>query len=217
MTGLSPALFGYVILAARWTMLLSAGAFVGGGLLGSVVAVARTANQPVVRRSAALFIHLLQGIPLLIVLFLSYYGLSMLGLQLQPVTAALLSLSLYSASFLGEIWRGCLESVPRTQHEAARSLGLGWFQSLIYVILPQASLLAIAPTVGFLVQIIKNTSLASVIGFVELTRAGQVVNNATFRPLPIFLTIAAVYFALCFPLSLVSRFLERRLEGYRHG
>ncbi len=198
-------------------MLLSAGAFVGGGMLGCVVAVARTANQPFVRHAAATFIHLLQGIPLLIVLFLSYYGLSMLGLQLQPLTAALLSLSLYSASFLGEIWRGCLESVPRTQHEAARSLGLGWFQSLIYVILPQASLLAIAPTVGFLVQIIKNTSLASVIGFVELTRAGQIVNNATFRPLPIFLTIAAVYFALCFPLSLVSRFLERRLEGYRHG
>lgn len=217
MTQFSVSHLEYVVLAARWTIFLSIGAFLGGGLIGLPVAVARTASSGLLRRAAAAFIHVFQGIPLLVVMFLSYYGLPVFGYQMQPLTAALLSLSLYAASFLGEIWRGCLEAVPRTQWEAARCLGLDRWQALGTIILPQAALIAIPPTVGFMVQIVKNTSLASVLGFVELARAGQVVNNATFRPLPIFLLIAAVYFALCYPLSTASRYLERRQGHGRRG
>ena len=114
-----------------------------------------------------------------------------------------------------EIWRGSLQSVPRTQWEASASLGLSYVQRLRYVIMPQALRISIPPTVGFIVQLFKNTSLASVIGFVELTRAGQIINAATFSPLPVYLTVAAIYFVICFSLLAASRRLERRLRAAR--
>jgi polar amino acid transport system permease protein len=127
-------------------------------------------------------------------------------------TAAAIGLTLYSSAFLGEIWRGCIQAVPQVQWEAARALALGRWLQLRLVILPQALRVAIPPTVGFMVQILKGTSLASIIGFMELTRAAQIVNNATFRPFIVYALVAALYFILCWPLSLASRKLERRLE-----
>jgi polar amino acid transport system permease protein len=156
-----------------------------------------------------LYIKLIQGTPLLILLFLTYFGLPALGLVVDPLVAAALGLSTYVSAYLGEIWRGSLEAVPRTQEEAAACLALNWQQRLVHVILPQAMKIATPPTVGFMVQIVKNTSLASAIGFAEMVRAGQMINNATFRPFIVFVLIAALYFALCYPLSVWSR----RLEG----
>jgi polar amino acid transport system permease protein len=123
-------------------------------------------------------------------------------------------LSLNAGAFLGEIWRGSIQTVPRGQHEAAMALGLHYVQRLALVVLPQALRIAVAPTVGFLVQLVKGTSLASVIGFTELARAGQLTNNATFRPFLVFSLVAGLYFALCWPLSWLSRRLEKRLA---HG
>ena len=159
-----------------------------------------------------LYIRLIQGTPLLILLFLTYFGLPALGLVVDPLVAAAIGLSTYVSAYLGEIWRGCLEAVPRTQEEAAVCLALKWHQRLMHVILPQAVKIATPPTVGFMVQIVKNTSLASTIGFVELVRAGQMINNATFRPFIVFVLIAALYFALCYPLSAWSQRLERRFD-----
>ena len=133
----------------------------------------------------------------------------------MPLVAAGISFTLYAGAFLGEIWRGCIEAVPKTQWEASDCLGLNRFQQYAYVVLPQAMRIAIPPTVGFMVQIVKNTSLASVIGFVELARAGQIVNNSTFEPFTIFCIVAAIYFALCYPLSLASRHLERKAHAGR--
>src|SRR5580765_7076568 len=131
-------------------------------------------------------------------------GLGILGYKLAPLVAAGLALTLYAAAFLGEIWRGCIEAVPRTQWEASDCLGLDRFQQYVYVVLPQAVRMAIPPTVGFMVQIVKNTSLASVVGFVELTRAGQIVNNSTFEPFIIFCIVAAIYFAIRYRWPAVS-------------
>src|SRR5262249_19645162 len=153
------------------------------------------------RGLASAYIQIVQGTPLLIVLFLSYFGLGILGYKLIPLIAAAIALTLYAAAFLGEIWRGCIDAVPKTQWEASDCLGLNRVQQYAYVVLPQAVRLAIPPTVGFMVQIVKNTSLASVIGFVELSRAGQIVNNSTFEPFAIFAVVGAIYFALCYPLS----------------
>jgi polar amino acid transport system permease protein len=203
----------YLFEAARWTVLLSLIAFVGGAALGLPVALMRVSRIAVLRGLASAYIQLVQGTPLLIVLFLSYFGLGILGYKLIPLVAAGLSFTIYAAAFLGEIWRGCIEAVPRTQWEASDCLGLNRFQQYTYVILPQAVRLAIPPTVGFMVQIVKNTSLASVIGFVELARAGQIVNNATFEPFVIFSVIAAIYFALCYPLSVAARTLERKAHA----
>jgi polar amino acid transport system permease protein len=207
--------FLYLITAAQWTVLLSLIAFAGGALVGLPVALMRVSKVAALRLAASAYIQLIQGTPLLIVLFLSYFGLGIMGYKLAPLVAAGVALTLYAAAFLGEIWRGCIEAVPRTQWEASDCLGLNRFQQYAYVVLPQAMRLAIPPTVGFMVQIVKNTSLASVIGFVELARAGQIVNNSTFEPFTIFCVIAAIYFALCYPLSLVSRHLERKAHAGR--
>ena len=203
----------YLIMAAQWTVLLSLVAFAGGVLVGLPIALMRVSPNNALRIVAGGYIQLIQGTPLLILLFLTYFGLGILGYKLAPLVAAGLALTLYAAAFLGEIWRGCIEAVPRTQWEASDCLGLDRFQQYAYVILPQAFKMAIPPTVGFMVQIVKNTSLASVVGFVELARAGQIVNNSTFEPFIIFCIVAAIYFAMCYPLSLASRFLERRANA----
>jgi len=205
----------YLIMAAQWTVLLSLIAFAGGALIGLPIALMRVSPNNALRIIASGYIQLIQGTPLLILLFLTYFGLGILGYKLTPLVAAGLALTLYAAAFLGEIWRGCIEAVPRTQWEASDCLGLDRFQQYAYVILPQAFKMAIPPTVGFMVQIVKNTSLASVVGFVELARAGQIVNNSTFEPFIIFCIVAAIYFAMCYPLSLASRFLERRANAGR--
>lgn len=205
----------YLMKAAQWTLLLSLLAFVGGGLFGLVVALCRTSRSMPLRWLTGAYIQLVQGTPLLVILFLAYFGLSIAGFQLGPLLAAGVALTLYSAAFLGEIWRGCIESVPKTQWEAAECLGLNRFQQLFKVVLPQATRISVAPTVGFMVQIIKNTSLASVIGFVELSRAGNLVNNSTFQPFLVFTTVAFFYFCLCYPLSVASRRLERKLNANR--
>ena len=205
----------YLVEAARFTVLLSVIAFVGGAIVGLPIALLRVSKSRVLRGISSGYIQLIQGTPLLIVLFLSYFGLGILGYKLDPLVAAGISFTLYAAAFLGEIWRGCIEAVPKTQWEASDCLGLNRFQQYAYVVLPQAVKLAIPPTVGFMVQIVKNTSLASVIGFVELARAGQIVNNSTFEPFVIFIVVAAIYFALCYPLSLAARALERKAHAGR--
>jgi len=205
----------YLLVAAEWTVLLSLLAFAGGSVLGLAIALMRVSRLKALRAIASGYIQLIQGTPLLILLFLSYFGLGIVGLKLVPLVAAGISLTLYAGAFLGEIWRGCIEAVPKTQWEASDCLGLNRGQQYAYVVLPQAMRIAIPPTVGFMVQIVKNTSLASVIGFVELARAGQIVNNSTFEPFAIFSCIAAIYFALCYPLSVASRYLERKANAGR--
>jgi polar amino acid transport system permease protein len=199
--------------AAMWTAGLSVIAFGGGGLLGFLVALARVSSSGALRTAAAAYIQVVQGTPLLVLLFLIYFGIAILGFdQVPAIIAAAAGLIIYSSGFLGEIWRGCIESVPKTQWEAAECLALSRWQRMIKVILPQALRIATPPTVGFLVQIVKNTSLASVVGFVELSQAGKLINNSIFEPFTVFIVVAVFYFAMCFPLSLWSRNLERKLN-----
>lgn len=205
--------FQFLCWAALWTVGLSVIAFVGGGLVGFGVALARISSTRWVRILATAYIQVVQGTPLLILLFLFYFGIAIVGFKEVPaILAAGLGLTIYSSGFLAEIWRGCIESVPKTQWEAAECLSLSSWQRLTRVILPQAMRIATAPTVGFLVQIVKNTSLASVVGFVELSQAGKLVNNSIFEPFTIFMVVAAIYFVLCYPLSTWSRSLERKLN-----
>ncbi|PSC03834.1 amino acid ABC transporter permease [Alsobacter soli] len=205
----------FLLQAARWTLALSLLAFVGGGLGGAILAVGRISRVRALRSLASLYIQVVQGTPLLIQLFIWYFGISLLGADLSPIVAAAIALTLYSSAFFAEIWRGAIQSIAKGQWESASSLGLTRFETLWYVILPQSLRPALPPTVGFMVQIVKNTSLAALVGFVELARAGQLVNNITFQPLPVFACVAVIYFAICFPLSALSRWLERRTHGHR--
>ncbi len=203
----------FIIFAVRWTIALALIAFAGGAVLGLIVALARVARNPLARNAALGFIRLFQGTPLLMQLFLVYFGLSIMGVGINPWLAAALALTLHASAFLGEIWRGCIEAVPKGQSEASWALGLGYVDRMRSIVLPQAARIAVAPTVGFSVQLIKGTSLASIIGFLELARAGQIINNATFSPLPVFGLVAAMYFILCWPLSLLARRMERRFAA----
>ncbi|GJD48892.1 L-cystine transport system permease protein YecS [Methylobacterium crusticola] len=201
----------FILAAVRWTLLLSVIAFLGGAIGGLFVALARTGEITPLRYVAMGYIKIFQGTPLLMQLFLAFFVPGIFGFNVDPWGAAALGLSLHASAFLGEIWRGSIETVPRGQWEAATSLGFRYWAKMALVIVPQAVRIAVAPTIGFLVQLIKGTSLASIIGFVELTRAGQIINNATFRPFTIFGLVALVYFVICWPLSAYSRRIERKL------
>jgi len=199
----------YLVLAMRWTIALTALALAGGGLIGLIVAASGASHRALPQYLARGYVGLVQGIPLLVWLFLFYFGLSIFGYNLPPWVAATLGFSVYAGAFLGEIWRGALLSIPKTQWEAGRSIGLTFVEQLRYVIIPQAVRVAIPPTVGFTVQLVKNTSLAAVIGFVELTREGQLTTAATYQPFAVYLIVAALYFCVCYSLSRYARALER--------
>ncbi|WP_019939350.1 amino acid ABC transporter permease [Bordetella sp. FB-8] len=201
-----------LLLGARWTAVLSLVTFAGAAILGMVLLLARTSRHNGLRAAARLYIELFQGTPLLMQLFLAFFGLSLFGLDVPSWLAAGMALILWASAFLAEIWRGCVESVPRGQWEASASLAMGYFQQMRHVILPQALRLAIAPTVGFSVQIVKSTALTSIIGFTELSKAGTIITNATFEPFTVYGYAALIYFALCWPMSYLSHSLERRLQ-----
>ncbi|GAB2478500.1 amino acid ABC transporter permease [Comamonas humi] len=200
----------FIVEAAKWTLALSVIAFAGGAIVGLLVALARTGGNAALARIATVFTQIFQGTPLLLQLFLVFFGAPILGFEINPWIAAAAALILNSGAFLGEIWRGCIQAVPRGQWEAAEALSLSYYWRMRSVVLPQALKIAVPPTVGYLVQIIKGTSLAAIIGFTEITRAGQIINNATFQPLIVFGVVGAVYFILCWPLSLWAGRLEKR-------
>ena len=203
----------FLLLAARWTLLLSAVAFAGGGVAALLLLFWRYAYPRSGVRLTSIYIQLLQGTPLLLQLFLVFFGLPLLGIDVSPLLAAGVALTLYAGAFLAEIWRGCVDAIPRGQWDASASLGMNFMTQMRYVILPQSLKIAVPPTVGFLVQLLKSTALASIVGFNELTRTGQIVANATFQPFLIYGLVAIIYFAMCYPLTVGSRVLERRLSG----
>lgn len=201
-----------LLLAMRWTVVLSLIAFAGGGLVGFLLLITRLSHFNLGQRLVKVYVQVFQGTPLLMQLFLAYFGMALVGIETSPWLAASVALTLYSSAYLTEIWRGCVDAIPKGQWEASQSLALSFFEQLRYVILPQAFKIAIPPTVGFLVQVIKGTALASVIGFVELTKAGTMITNATFQPFLVYSCVAVMYFSLCFPVSYFAKQLERKVQ-----
>ncbi len=197
------------------TLALSLLAFVLGGATGLLVLFARVGRSQNLRRLAKAYIQAFQNTPLLMQMFIVFFGSSMAGLDISPWTAAAIGLTLYTSAYLAEVWRGCVESIPSGQWEASSSLAMGYLQQMRHVVLPQALRLSIAPTVGFSVQIIKGTAVASIIGFSELTKLGSMLANATFQPFLIYGLDAAGYFLLCWPLSLYASHLEKKLYAAR--
>lgn len=204
-----------LLLAARWTVLLSLIAFVCGGIAGLGLLLMRTSKNRLLSGFSKGYIEVFQGTPLLMQLFLVFFGSSLFGLEVSPLLAASLALTLFTSAYLAEIWRGCVDAIPRGQWEASSSLAMNYFEQMRHVVLPQALRIAIPPTVGFSVQVVKGTAVTSIIGFVELTKAGSMITNATFQPFTIFGCVALLYFCLCFPLSLYARKLERKMNVAR--
>lgn len=199
-----------LLVASRWTVLLSLIAFAGGGAVGIILLAMRVSRYRLLRHAVTLYVELFQGTPLLLQLFIGFFGLPLLGIDVSPWVAASVTLTLYTSAYLVDIWRGCVEAVPHGQWAAGASLGMTYGQQLRYIVWPQALRIAVAPTVGFLVQVVKSTALTSIIGFAELTKTGEMITNAAFRPFPIYGMVALIYFAMCFPLTWYARRLENR-------
>ncbi|NEH54731.1 ABC transporter permease subunit [Rhizobium leguminosarum] len=202
--------FVFLLIGLKWTVLLSAVGFVCGGIAGLGVALARASGMPLLERVTAGYIAVFQGTPLLMQLFVVYYGLALVGLMLDAWVAVAIGLTLHASAYLGEIWRGSIEAVPRGQTEAAKALSLRYISRMKDVILPQALRISLPATIGFLVQLIKGTSLASIVGFTELTRAGNIISNQIFQPLTVFGIVGILYFLMCCPLTLLGARLERK-------
>ena len=203
--------FFFLLIGLKWTVVLSAVGFVCGAISGLAVALARTSEISLLERVTAGYIALFQGTPLLMQLFVVYYGLALVGLKLDAWIAVAIGLTLHASAYLGEIWRGSIDAVPRGQIEAAKALSLRYFWRMKDVVLPQALRISLPATIGFLVQLIKGTSLASIVGFTELTRAGNIISNQIFQPLTVFGIVGILYFLMCCPLTIFGARLERRL------
>jgi polar amino acid transport system permease protein len=208
--------FLFLLAALRWTVLLTLVAFSAGMAGGLLLAVARVSPWRWLRFMAAAYIQVFQGTPVLMQLFLVYYGIAVLtGLKIDAWPAVAIAFTLYASAFLAEIWRGFIQALPNGQWLAARSLALPWHLQMALIILPQALRQSIPATIGFLVQLIKSTAIASLIGFVELTRAGQLMANVTFQPLVVYPIVAIIYFMVCWPLSLLGLHLEKTRSASR--
>lgn len=202
--------FVFLLIGLQWTIALSVVAFICGSIAGLIVALARTCGITIVERIMAGYIAVFQGTPLLMQLFVVYYGLALIGIRMDAWMAVSVGLTLHASAYLGEIWRGSIEAVPRGQTEAAKALALGYVSRMKDVVLPQAIRISLPATIGFLVQLIKGTSLASIVGFTELTRAGNIISNQIFQPLTVFGVVGALYFLMCCPLTIYGAHLERR-------
>lgn len=202
--------FVFLLIGLKWTVVLSAVGFVCGCLAGLGIALLRTCGNRAVERITAGYIAVFQGTPLLMQLFVVYYGLALIGLRLDAWVAVAIGLTLHASAYLGEIWRGSIEAVPRGQTEAAMALSIKYVSRMKDIVLPQALRISLPATIGFLVQLIKGTSLAAIVGFTELTRAGNIISNQTFQPLLVFGIVGALYFVMCCPLTIIGARMERR-------
>jgi polar amino acid transport system permease protein len=204
----------FLLKAALVTIGMCAVAFSCGLVVALVIGLLRTARLPALRWTGGAYVEIFRGTPLLMQIFIAYFGLSILGINLPPFAAVSVPLILYTGAYMGEIVRAGIEAVPRGQWEAGRSLGMRYRQLMRYVVAPVAVRVMIPPSVGFLVQLVKGTSLAYVVGYVELTRAGYIVSQSTYATMLVFTLVGAIYFGINYPLSLASQRLEVRLRRH---
>ncbi|MHA4866310.1 amino acid ABC transporter permease [Duganella sp. PWIR1] len=197
---------------AGYTVLFALAAMVGGLLIGFPVAVLRMLPYRVLAWPANIYVSLMRGTPLLVQMFVIYYGLPSVGIEFSPVTAGILALSLNSGAFLSESLRGAIASISKGQWDASFSLGLGYWRTLYHIVLPQALRVAVPAMSNTLISLIKDTSLVSVITLTELMLSTKEVIATTFQPLPLYLAAAAIYWALSLLFEALQRRAEQRLN-----
>ena len=194
------------------TVMVSLGAFVLALLIGVVVGIARAESQAA-RRWLGPYVEIFRGTPLLIQLFFIYYGLPSIGLTMNNINAGIIGLGLNGGAYISEIVRGSLYTVDKGQHDAAAALGFSWLQGMVHIIVPQAIRVALPPLVNAFSALLKDSSLVSVLAITELTRVSQLIYTRTFRAFEVYLAVGALYFAMIFAVSIVSRQLEKRLTA----
>lgn len=184
-----------------------------GTLLGLIFGIARSSPLRVVRWGASIYTNFIRGIPILIILLFMYFALPLMfpAATLSRGVTAVVGLSVYAGAYMAEIFRGSIEAVPNGQLEAAEALGMHYLLKMRYIVMPQALKIAVPPAVGFLIALVKASSLVSVIGFTDLTRAGRIITAQNQLPLTTYLIVAVLYFVISYPISRFGRWYERRL------
>jgi L-cystine transport system permease protein len=205
-----------MLTGAGYTVLFALASMLGGVVLGFPAAILRMSPWPLLRWPASLYVSVMRGTPLLVQIFVIYYGLPTVGIEFTPVTAGVLALSLNAGAYLSESLRGAISSIGQGQWRASFSLGLSYWQTLHYIVLPQALRVAVPSMGNTLISLIKDTSLVSVITMTELMLATKEVIATTFRPLPLYLAAAAIYWCLSLGFEAVQRRAERRLNRAHH-
>jgi His/Glu/Gln/Arg/opine family amino acid ABC transporter permease subunit len=203
--------YWYLFRGAGMTLLMAGAAVVPATVLGVLLALAQIFGRGATRTAVMAYIFLVRGIPLLVLLTFVYYLLPLTGIDLPPFWGVVLVLSCYYAAFMSEAFRAGILSLPQAQWDAAKSLGMGRGQMLRIVIFPQALRLAAPPFVNLCVNLVKATSLVSIVGLWELTMASREVVERTLAPFQIFIAAAAIYFCICYTLALYGKHLERRV------
>ncbi|NVD69774.1 amino acid ABC transporter permease [Duganella sp. BJB488] len=197
---------------AGYTVVFALASMLGGLLIGFPVAVMRILPYRALRWPAGVYVSLMRGTPLLVQMFVIYYGLPSVGIEFTPVTAGILALSLNAGAFLSESLRGAIAAVSKGQWAASYSLGLGYWRTLRFVVLPQALRIAVPAMSNTLISLIKDTSLVSVITMTELMLSTKEVIATTFRPLPLYLAAAGIYWMLSLLFEALQRRAEQRLN-----
>ena len=202
-----------LLMGLGMTLYIFVTSFIAGILIGFCLAIIRERRIPVAAQLAAAFVELFRNSPLLVQLFLVFFGApSVFGIQFTPVEAGLITLSINTGAFMAVIIQAAIEEVPRGQWEAARAYGLGYFATMRHVVLPQAVRAMIPPTVSLAVGQLQVSSLVSIIGVIELTKVGSILNLRTIAPFKIWPIIAAGYFIISKPLSMLADWSEAKLK-----
>lgn len=202
--------FGPLFWAARYTLLVS-GLGIGLGLvIGAVICAAALARNPALRRFAAIWVSFLRGVPLLVQLLLMYYLLPVIGIDVPPLAAAVITVGICASAYISEIWRGAISALPKGQSEAAIAIGMSPGDVWARIVLPQAVVMSLPALVNELILLVKASSLVSVVGILEVTRASQAQAATTFRPLEVYLAAACIYLLINLCLAGLGRWLEHR-------
>jgi polar amino acid transport system permease protein len=197
---------------AAWTIALCVSSGVIGTVAGLLLGLAATSPSRAARWVSRIYVTFVRGIPLLIIIFFAFFGIPLMfpGFEPSAFVTGVIALSVFAAAYMAEIFRGSIDAVAKGQSEAAEALGLGYRLKYRHVIMPQAMKIAVPPGIGFLIALVKDSSLVTVIGFIELTHAGTIVSNLTADPITTYTVVAALYFVICYGISRLGRAYERK-------
>jgi len=203
--------FGPLCWAARYTLLISILGIGLGLVIGALICAAALSHMVWLRRFAALWVSFLRGVPLLVQLLLVYYLLPVIGINVPALVAAVVTVGICASAYISEIWRGAIMALPKGQSEAATAIGMGQRDIWLRIILPQAVTISLPALVNELILLVKASSLVSVVGILEVTRASQAQAATTFRPLEVYLAAACIYLLINLCLAALGRYLEHRM------
>ncbi len=206
--------FPYVLSGIGYTLLIALVSMVVGLIIGFFLALARTSSLLILQWPARMYISFMRGVPILVILFLLYFGFPVIGIEFSAVQAALIGFSLNSAAYMAEILRSSLSSVEIGQWESSKALGLSYWQSMKRIILPQSVRIAIPPLSNVLMDLIKASSLAAMITVPEIFQKARIVGAREYDLLTLLILVALIYWAICSVMTVLQNYLEKRYEKY---